>query len=115
MKALGLKQFISGPTRYSRTKNSCPDLIFSDSDSIAASGVINVNVSNHFPIFVTRKKERAFTRKTRFTGRSYAHYNKEEFQANLIGLDWNNFYNQEDPNLAWGIMKLIIENTIENM
>ena len=115
MKSLGLKQIISSPTRYGNTKNSCLDLIFTNSECIAASGVINVNISDHFPVFVSRKKERTMTKKTKFEGRSYTRYNKEEFQANLLQIDWENFYSQADPNVAWGIMKSNLEITIEEM
>ena len=115
MKSLGLKQIISSPTRHGRTKNSYLDLVFTNSDCVAASGVIHVNISDHFPIFVTRKKERAITRTAKFRGRSYVQYNKEEFQANLLQKDWGKFYRQIDPNKAWEIMKLYIEETIEGM
>ena len=43
------------------------------------------------------------------------HYNKEEFQANLLQIDWEFFYNQVNPNKAWEIMKGNIEKTIEEM
>ena len=115
MKSLGLKQLIKGPTRFGRTKNSCLDLVFSNSDCISASGLINVNISDHFPVYTSRKKGRAKVRKTEFVGRSYARYDKERFQANLLQLDWETFYSQDDPNVAWGMMKENIELTIENM
>ena len=115
MKSLGLKQVISSPTRHGKTKDSCLDLIFTNSECVADSGVVQVNLSDHFPIFITRKKERAVTRKTKFRGRSYARYNREEFQANLLQKDWGNYYSQIDPNKAWEIMKLSIEETIEAM
>ena len=113
MKSLGLKQTIKGPTRYGR--NSCLDLIFSNSESIAACGVIHVNISDHFPVFVSRKKDRIITKKTKFDGRSYVRYDKEQFQANLLQKNWDNFYTQADPNRAWEIMKSIIEEEIERL
>ena len=63
MKSLGLKQIIKGPTRFGRTKNSCLDLIFTNAESIASSGVIHVNISDHFPVYVTRKKVKAKAKK----------------------------------------------------
>ena len=79
MKSLGLNQLIRSPTRFGKTKNSCLDLIISNSDCVAASGVVNASISDHLPVYISSKKMRAKVRKTKFRGRSYARYNKEEF------------------------------------
>ena len=114
-KILGLSQHISGRTRFGLTKYSCIDLIFSNSEFIASSGSINLHVSDHVPVYVTRKKERRRSGKVKFRGRSYRNYDKESFQANLLEKNWGDFYSRVDPNQAWEIMKTIIEEEIETM
>ena len=56
-RATGLRQLVNDTTRYS-TVNTTIDLIFTNSDCIANSGVLNVNLSDHQAIYVTRKKSR---------------------------------------------------------
>ena len=114
-KALGLKQHIKSTTRYGAARNSCLDLIFSNSDCIKRQGVVNINISDHLPVFVSRKKMRAKSVKISFTGRSYRWYNKEAFQANLLDFNWAHFYRQDNPNAAWGVMKSVIEKEINYM
>ena len=114
-KILGLKQCIKGATRLGKTKDSCIDLIFSNSDCIKNSGVINANISEHLPVYVTRKKTRAKGTKPAFAGRSYKNYDRERFQANLLEKNWEPFYRVANPNEAWGIMKGFIEEEIEAM
>ena len=112
---LGLRQYISGPTRLGKTKDSCLDLIFTNSDCVRNSGVINANISDHLPVFITRKKNRGKTGKIEFSGRSYQNYDRERFQANLLERNWEPFYRETDPNIAWGVMKTAIEEETEIM
>ena len=67
---LGLHQLIHSPTRYA-LGNTCIDLIFSNCNCIRESGVIDVNISDHQNVLVTRKNEAKLKIETNFTGRSY--------------------------------------------
>ena len=64
MGALGLRQIINDSTRVSFRNGqriaSKIDLIFTNSDCIKEAGVLNLNLSDHQGIMVTRKK--AFSR-----------------------------------------------------
>ena len=55
LKQFGFAQHIKDPTRYSINKNSCLDLICSNSDNIADAIVCDVNISDHELVFLTRK------------------------------------------------------------
>ena len=77
-----LKQIIGQNTRITENSSTCIDLIFSDMNSIIESGVINYNISDHFPIYLVKKKLRnKIVRKT--TGRSYLHYDRAIFKRNF--------------------------------
>lgn len=54
----GLHQIIKLPTRISQVSSSCIDLCFTDLCFIASSGVLNVNLCDHFPTYLIRKKKR---------------------------------------------------------
>ena len=87
-KQLGLRQLIKEPTRYSPYKDSCLDLIFTNSNIIARAGVGNVNMSDHQIIIMTRKKAKTTKQKCEFIGRSYRNYNKVDFQEQIRLADW---------------------------
>ena len=53
----GLHQLINETTRYSAKLNSVIDLIFTNCPYILKSGVLNLNISDHECIFVSRKKK----------------------------------------------------------
>ena len=54
---LGLRKIIKSPTRVTNTSRSTIDLIFTNIGKVLlhGSGVINVSVSDHMPIFMSRK------------------------------------------------------------
>ena len=104
LKAHGLRQLIKEHTRLSATSRSIIDLIFTNSEFVANSGCIDINISDHLATFVTRKKHGTKAKKIRFQGRSYRTYVKENFQGDLIREDWTDFNDSVDPNTCWEIM-----------
>ena len=96
----GLKQYINDPTRYSQT-NSCIHLFFSDCMTINESGVLDINISDHQAIFLTRKHVTKPKQHTEFTGRSYLDFDEELFCERLIDYDWDHLYDIECVNEAW--------------
>ena len=115
MKKIGLMNINKSFTRHSKNKNSCIDLIFSNSDCIESHGLLDWNISDHMGIFLTRKKKKMINKKTNFEGRSYKNYIKEDFQWSLINEKWNQFYLLDDVNEAWLYMKSIITKHIDNL
>ena len=88
-KQLGLRQLILEPTRYSPIKDSCIDLLFTNSDIISKVGVSNVNLSDHQMILLTRKKAKFLKHKCEFIGRSYRNYNRNDFQNRIRTSNWD--------------------------
>ena len=114
--SLGLKQLITTPTRYSFrngvAKNSKIDLIFSNSDFIAHTSTLDLNIGDHLAVLVTCKKTAVKHEKVEFRGRSYRNYVREEFQNKLVNENWEPYYECNDSDVLWDIMqtKILDEN-----
>ena len=81
--------------------NSTIDLILTNSEHISVSGVLNMNVSDHETIFLTRKKKKEKFVTKFIDARSYVQYNKDQFQDRLLQLDWTDFYSLDSVNDLW--------------
>ena len=114
MKMIGTVPLIDKFTRKSEN-STCIDQIFTNSNYISSSGILDLNISDHLAIFCTRKKIPERGNKKEFIGRSYRAYVKEDFQGNLINLDWGPFYEATDPILCWDIMENNIRLEIDRM
>ena len=110
----GLKQIIDETTRFSNT-NSCIDLIFTNSPCIFDQGTLDVNISDHEMIFVTRKHMAKTKNPSSFKGRSYRNYNENMFIQQLNDIDWHAFYQCISPDIAWSIMENNIMAKIDTM
>ena len=66
--------------------------------------IIDINISDHVGILVTRKKAQVRAEKINFKGRSYRNYDRTAFQESLSNLDWQEYYNNVDPNWLWEFM-----------
>ena len=115
IKQFGLRQLINEPTRYSSEKNSGIDLIFTNSDIVAKSGVANINLSDHQMILLSRKKVKTVKQRCSFVGRSYRHYNKDLFQERIENANWQEFDNCQSPTRMWEIMRNNIGEIIDTM
>ena len=107
-------QCIKQITRFSNN-NSCLDLIFTNSNFVAESGTLDVNLSDHEMIFVTRKQVKKQHTPTSFMGRSYLNFDEENFGNAMLALDWEPFYECVNPNLAWKVLNQNILSVIDRM
>ena len=114
LKSLGFLQLIKHHTRVTALTQSTIDLVFTNSDLVEESGIININVSDHLATFVTRKKHKVSKTKISFEGRSYKNYSVEDFQEDLVRKDWTDFYSCTDPNKCWEVMYRDILSTLDN-
>ena len=97
------------------TVSSKIDLIFSNSEVIKSSTTLDINVSDHQAVMVTKKKSYTTPTKINFTGRSYKNYIKEDFQESLVGEDWREFYGSRDPEFLWETMEGLICSNIDTV
>lgn len=112
-----LTHLIHAHTRISLETSSIIDLILvSDSHNMSQSGAINCCISDHQMIFCTRKVSRQSVGKHNTTDlRSLKNYDKDAFQRNLIGSDWNNVLPSVDVISAWDNFKSILMSAVESV
>ena len=89
--------------------------IFSNSEVIQTTGALDINLSDHLAVMVTRKKVMQKLPKIYFKERSYKNYNRERFQELLLAADWTEFYNLDNPNELWETMENIMLTNIDSM
>ena len=65
LKEYNLTQLISLPTRLTTPGGSCIDWIITNSQFIDKEGILNDLLSDHFPVYVVRKKPREKINKVR--------------------------------------------------
>ena len=58
-------------------KKNLLDLAYTNSGIVSQSGVLNYNLSDHLPIFITLKKPTIKAPIVRFLGRSYKNYDRD--------------------------------------
>ena len=105
MKSLAVEQLIKDYTRVTQTSRTMITLVFSDCSHISCSGVMNINISDHLPIYLIKKKEREkIYEKKEIWGRSYRNYDSSRFTALLDTVDWSEFDDEETPDRLWEIM-----------
>ena len=110
----GMKQLINHPTRFGQSASTI-DLLPTNSGTIVTSGVIPINLSDHELVFVTSKKEKLRTPKKEVHGRSYIHYDAEQFQSTLLGLDWSYLHYITDVDHYWNEIECKIRKTMDDI
>ena len=100
-----LLQLIQTPTRVTVNTQTTIDWIYTDPVNIAQSGTLNINMSDHLPIFLVRKKNRNKVEKHKTQGRSYLRYNKDTFARLLEQQDWSLFDNCNEIDSMWNEME----------
>ena len=110
----GLKQCISGVTRYSNN-NTCIDLLFTNMVDNFTTKILDLNISDHQFIHLHRQHVIKAKTKIDFIGRSYKNYDKNIFCENLERIDWNDLYICDNPNTAWRILVKHIKSTLDAM
>ena len=105
-----LKQYINTPTRITRRNSSILDMVFSNMEHIESTGVLNYQVSDHAPVFITKKKQ-TIKKSTYMTrGRTYKNYICENFQQRILeDHRWADYWDHSnDVDTMWQIMYDII-------
>ena len=114
-KTMGLRHFIKEPTRCTIDRSSCLDLILSNSDIVHKVGVMDINISDHSMILLTRKRLSKPKKKCSFKGRSYRNYDKDIFQNNIRNSDWTKFNVLNTAEGKWKEFENITRSCIELM
>ena len=107
-----LRQLITSPTRI-RERQSCLDIIFTNIVQVNDSGVANINISDHLPVFIRLKKDKIIFNQRSFVGRSYKNHNSKNFKAEFLAADWSSFDDSNDPSVCWDHYYNIISSLLD--
>lgn len=99
-----LNQLIKDPTRVTSTSESLIDHILTDIPHVNLSGTINLNLTDHFPIFVIKKKIRCKKSFTEVTGRKYKSADLTDFETDIRAIDTDTLFRSGNPNKIWGAL-----------
>lgn len=77
------------------------DLIMTNCSHVKSAGSSEVNLSDHQPTYLMRKKNKTVHESETFECRMYQSYVKEDFQSDLQNSDWRAFFETEDVDEAW--------------
>ena len=104
LKEYNLIQLITLPTRLTNRGGSCIDWIITNSQYVDKGGVLNDLLSDHYPIYVVRKKPREKVIKVWKNVRNFNGYDKDMFNTLFLQIDWETFFACDDPNVLWSTM-----------
>lgn len=102
--ANGLKQLINKSTRITSKSDTVIDHFYINSEIVNSSGVLDINVSDHLPIYAIRKKTKKDTKLVTFTCRKLKYFCNDFYKEKLLSLNWEDLYNSNDPNKVWEIL-----------
>ena len=114
-KLSGFTQLIDKPTRITPRKAGCLDLIFVNSINITSHGIVDLNISDHELVYVTKCKLKKPVVKTSFMGRSYKNFDENNFRDLLLNNNWAAFDNEGNVDRAWQIMLNYIRRAIDTL
>ena len=115
MDIYGLTQLITEPTRVTQYSRTLIELCLTNSpDKIANSGVVDIGISDHCAIFLTRKLShfRSFVHKTAEV-RQLKNFNEDEFLRDLRMNEWNRVSILNNPNEMWNSWKHLLMSVID--
>ena len=78
-------------------------VITTDPNLYTQHGIIPLAISDHYPVFGTRKKVKTKRAKTSIRARSYSKYDPAKLSVDLDNIDWTEVLNCVDPNLTWDL------------
>ena len=115
IKTIGLRQIIKEPTRCTIDRSSCLDLVLTNSDLVYKVGAMDLNISDHSMILLTRKRFTKIKKKCAFIGRSYRNYDKNIFQNNIENSDLSKYDKATSAEEKWMDFENITRSCIDKM
>ena len=101
----GFHKLIHQCTRPYKKTVACLDNILTDYSGDCHSGVLNFLVSDHLPVFCVKTKFKVNYIKKSVRIRKYRDFREELFKDWLSELDWDSYYECEDPSDAWSMIE----------
>ena len=107
MEPFGLTQFVSEPTRVTSDSRTLIDHVYAKCpENVRSVLVPKIGLSDHFPVFVTRKMHNHMPKEKHFTisYRSFKNFDEAKFINELQAVPWDLiklFYDPDDILEAW--------------
>ena len=119
LQCFGLEQLITTPTRVTKLSSTLIDHAYTNfSTSTVHAGVIEADISDHFPIFVVFENCAVKSKGMchgRITFRSYKKYEEKKFQDSLAEVRWDLVFKQNDVNKAYIMFTSCFKEYVINM
>ena len=103
-KPFGLRQLIQSITRPNRSGGTCIDWIVTNSDYIRQSGVYDIYISDHLPVYCIKKKAREHHRCTYRMCRDLSNYDNVNFCTLLRYANWAQVELSHDMCEMWDLL-----------
>ena len=71
--------------------NNIIDLIFTNTNKLDSSGILDLNLSDHLPTYINIKKNKVSFEKSTFRGRSYKKINEHDFVCLITNMNTHTF------------------------
>ena len=91
-------------THPNRKGGTCIDWLSTNSDFVQTSGVLDILITDHLPVYCIRKKAREKHGHVYRTVRAYSNYNVENLSRLIRSLDWDVFNNLNDVDAMWDFL-----------
>ena len=117
LSANGFRPLILQPTRLSSKSASLIDNIFiNDIETYSNGGNITTSISDHFPQFCLLDifENKYFKKEVKY-GRSYKHFNQNEFENELKKINWNRILQGKNSEEALEFFFKTIERLLDEM
>ena len=109
-----LRQVITCNTRVNAKTKTNLDHIYTNSDIVAEANAINVNYSDHYPVYIVLKHDRTKIPKKTVKARCYKKLNMADVYNRIRGADWSDFRHGIDPDRLWKIFHTIITEALSH-
>ena len=97
-----LRYLPTGPTHYDPIHGSTTlDHVYTNCRFVDQHGLLNDTISDHIPVFVTKKQHSARATITEITGRNYANYSQADLHTHLDTIDWRPTLQLDDPSTVY--------------
>jgi hypothetical protein len=114
--SLGLSQIIKEPTRVCEYSKTLIDHIYvTNQENILDTRVLNIGISDHFPIFCNRKINFSIPKKQHICirYRSHKNFNEINFKNDLNKIQWSEILQIRDVNVALGMFERFFSEVLD--
>lgn len=115
MEEYSVFQFIKVPTRIKSQSATLLDLMFSNVKHISYSGCIDFLVSDHFPTYIIKKRQKIIRVNGKVYSQSLKNMNWEQYRSKLLDIKWDDITTLDDINVMWSRLKVNLIRMVDDI